>query len=425
MTTKPARRRVGGAIAATSCIVGLIAAPAIALAEPIPSPTPSSVHHDQQRPPDRRGTIISSTKVRDLDAAQLRTTLRESGYPTDEVRYGATGYRVSYRTVDYHGRATTASGLVSFPNNRHDRLQPVLFAHGTSTSKPEAPSTGGGDYHQAGALSFAGAGFASIAPDYLGLGTGPGRPPYLDTRTEVSASTDLLRAARTLADRHHRGLRSTVHVTGFSQGAHAALTTAHALQRGTAGTGFRLGATAPISGAYSLRDHQLPAMINGDVDPKLATLYTGYLFTSWNALRGIYDDSEEIFRPPYASIVDDLYDGTHSGQEVFEGMPDTPAQLLNDRGMSLLADPSGPFADAVDEYDAACRGWRPSGPIRLYYATGDAEAVNGNTEQCVADFARRGVSVPTVDLGELDHVGSGAVGVVDAAGWFRSLDRRN
>ncbi|MCX4097163.1 lipase family protein [Nocardia sp. alder85J] len=73
-------------------------------------------------------------------------------------------------------------------------------------------------------------GFAVVAPDYLGLGrfdTGP--HPYLELRTEATATIDLLRAARST----HPELSRTWMVFGGSQGGQAALGTAH-LQQSTA-----------------------------------------------------------------------------------------------------------------------------------------------------------------------------------------------
>ncbi|WP_280234576.1 lipase family protein [Nocardia cyriacigeorgica] len=67
-------------------------------------------------------------------------------------------------------------------------------------------------------------GFAVVAPDYLGLGrfdTGP--HPYLEVRSEATATLDLLRAARAT----HPELSSTWVAFGASQGGQAALGAGH------------------------------------------------------------------------------------------------------------------------------------------------------------------------------------------------------
>ncbi|MFI5782727.1 lipase family protein [Nocardia sp. NPDC051570] len=70
-------------------------------------------------------------------------------------------------------------------------------------------------------------GFAVVAPDYLGLGRfDTGTHPYLERKTEATATIDLVRAARAT----HPELSRTWAVFGASQGGQAALGTGH-LQR--------------------------------------------------------------------------------------------------------------------------------------------------------------------------------------------------
>lgn len=72
-------------------------------------------------------------------------------------------------------------------------------------------------------MTFGAAGFAAVAPDYLGLGKGPGAHPWKDVPSETSASLDMLRAARQFVPREGRILDGRVLATGFSQGASSAL----------------------------------------------------------------------------------------------------------------------------------------------------------------------------------------------------------
>src|SRR5207247_9231103 len=104
----------------------------------------------------------------------------------------------------------------------------------------------------------ASAGFAVPLPDYVGMGTGTGPIQYLVAKSEVSASADLLLAARTLTTRLRRALAPGVLVTGFSQGGGAAMALGRALSNGGV-PGFRLRALAPISGPYQLVAPPLPA----------------------------------------------------------------------------------------------------------------------------------------------------------------------
>ncbi|MBF6330666.1 alpha/beta fold hydrolase [Nocardia transvalensis] len=74
---------------------------------------------------------------------------------------------------------------------------------------------------------FLSKGFAVVAPDYLGLGRfDTGTHPYLELKTEASATIDLVRAARAT----HPELSRSWAVMGASQGGQAALGTGHLQQ---------------------------------------------------------------------------------------------------------------------------------------------------------------------------------------------------
>ncbi|MFI2207540.1 hypothetical protein ACH47Z_44235 [Streptomyces sp. NPDC020192] len=58
-------------------------------------------------------------------------------------------------------------------------------------------------------VMFAGAGFAAVAPDYLGLGLGTGLHPYMDIGSETTVSVDMLKAAR--AFEAEKGVIAAIH----------------------------------------------------------------------------------------------------------------------------------------------------------------------------------------------------------------------
>jgi hypothetical protein len=234
----------------------------------------------------------------------------------------------------------------------------------------------------------------------------------------------MLTATRELAAEEGRSLRRGVDVTGFSQGASAALGLGRLLGRHPV-AGSTLHALAPVSGAYAFRDVSLPAILDGRVEPFDAVVYTALLLTSWNRMHHIYDDPHELFRAPYAGRIERLMgDGTPPGRMV-RGLPRSVEQLLTARGRRLLAHPVGSFARALAVADSVC-DWRPPAPTRLFYARGDEQAVNGNTTACRAAFLRHGARVPARDLGRPDalgsrHLGSNVAGTVAAVRWFLRL----
>jgi hypothetical protein len=368
---------------------------------------------------DGRGALISAQHLRTLSATEAAAELASDRFDPGTVRYGVDTYRLVYRTIDPQGRPTIASGLLVLPRNHARRLRPVSFTHGTELFKGDAPSVATDVWGSAPAITYASAGFAAVAPDYLGLGVGPGPHPWMDKPSETTASLDMLRAARGFVPRTGRALQQEVLVTGFSQGASAAMALARALQAG-ADQSFRLGAVAPISGGYDLRHAQLPAMLHGEVHPKASVIYAALLFVAWNRLHHLYDAPAEVFQAPYDRTIEQLFDGRHTGQQVVAGTPDDIGQLLTPHAFQLLRHPTGRLAAALRVADSTC-GWTPRAPIRLYMATADEQATNANSHHCQAALRAHGVEAPIVGVGDVDHLDSNRLGTAAVVRWFLQL----
>ncbi|MWA00279.1 lipase [Actinomadura sp. LD22] len=370
--------------------------------------------------------MISARYLGTRSAAEVRAWLPTEGFDASSVRYGVDSYRLIYRTVDARGRATVASGLFVLPRNGERELPTVSYTHGTASHIADAPSMAQDVWGPGPAVTYGAAGFAAAAPDYLGLGEGPGVHPWKDVPTETSAALDMLRAARQFTLREHRELDGRVFVTGFSQGASSALGLARTLQDG-ADPHFRVRAVAPISGAYDFRGAELPALLDGRVDPKMSVAYVSYLLTSWNRVHGgIYGKPSDVFKEPYASRVEKYFDGTTPGQVMLKGLPGTLDELLTPRGFEVLRHPSGTFAKALQVDGEVCTAWTPRVPLRLYKITNDDQAVTANTDHCVAGFRARGVAAPVIDVGDKvyggsRHLGSNLAGTALAVRWFAGL----
>ena len=432
-TSRRAAKRV---IAAA--IIGPVSALALAgaAAPAYASKTPAVHASKAPAPGGYRGRLVSVTALRTLpNRAAVKAELTADGFATGAVRYGVRTYRLVYRTVSATGRPTTASGLLAVPVNTAHRLSVVSFAHGTEIYRGDAPSMEAHGFETASAYTYSSAGFATVEPDYLGLGTGPGPHPWMDVPSETTAELDMLHAARTYLAGQGRTLRSRVFVTGFSQGASAALGLGRALQSGAL-PGLRLGALAPISGAYDLRHAELPALLDGELvrlnpDPRLgakySVLYTAYGLVAFNRLHRFYTSPAEVFQAPYARTIQQLFDSNHTAQQVINGTPGTLGKLLTARGFAVLRHPSGGLATVLRIDDSVC-DWAPAAPTRLYLATHDEQAVNANTWHCQADFAAMHRHVPVINLGTPEyqhsrHLGSNVAATARIVRWFSALAR--
>jgi hypothetical protein len=344
--------------------------------------------------------VVARLTAAEVDAAAAATGFE--GVPS--ARYGVTAYRLIYRTVDHDGHPTTASGLVVLPAGQRGALTVGEYLHGTMPTKAYAPSVDPTSTDGLIAAMFAGAGLAGIAPDYLGLGLGPGRHPYIDTRTETSASADLLLAANSFAARHGVVFKRDVLVTGFSQGGRASLALGRALQRGDVGR-FRLGAVHAVAGPYDLAGTELPAAFDGRLTPATAAFYLAYFVTAWNRTVGLYDTPRDAFRLPYAGTVEGLFDGSHDYEEIVAGLPDSPEKLFTPRFLAKLKHPSGAYLKALTEADQIC-DWTPTVPIHLYTGTADTDVVPANADVCAATLTGHGATVAIHSMGQVDHFGT-------------------
>ncbi|MBC9712528.1 alpha/beta hydrolase [Streptomyces sp. TRM66268-LWL] len=402
--------RAAVAACATAALAATLTAPAFAAARPA---VPAAAHHG-------RGALLAVTPVAELDKAAVSGLLTRAGIGDGTVRHGVRAWRLTYRTVDTAGRPTTATGLLTLPTGGERRLDLVADAHGTMVHRDYAPSVTEGSGKLFSYLHGS-AGRAVAAPDYLGLGKGPGTHPYMDTRSAVTASLDMLSAARTAAQRLHRPLTGDVYATGFSQGGQVTMALGRELSEGHS-RGFRLRALAPVAGPYDLVGQEVPALYDGRVNDTSALFYVSYFLVAQNRLHPIYSHPSEAFRAPYDQRIEALFDGEHREEDVIAQLPKTVKELLTPAFYERMRHPDGALLTALKSQDGTC-DWKPKVPVRLYASAGDTDVPIGNAHSCAADLAAHGVRAPVLDQGDVDHFGSFRSGGPKAVRWFDRLAR--
>lgn len=403
--------RRGAAAVALAAVLGGIAAPA-ALAAPAARATASAASTAA------RGDLVSVVPLDTLDRDQVVAELGTLGIDAATVRYGVRAYRLTYATVDPQGRPTTATGLLVLPRGGPHRLDLVSDTHGTVATRDDAPS-GGAGFNRLTPYLHASAGRAVAAPDYLGLGGGPGSHPYMDTRSSVTASVDMLKAARTAADRLGRPVSRDVYATGFSQGGQVAMALGRELSRGR--DGLRLRALAPMAGPHDLIGTEFPGLTDGRVDPRVGVFYLSYFLTAQNRLHPLYEDPAEVFRAPYAQAVEGLFDGSHPPQDIVAALPATPQELLTPQWAENIRNPRGALLEVIRANDGVC-DWKPAAPVRLYVGGADTDVPAANSRACAADLARHGVRAKVVDQGpDADHTATAVRSAPQVVRWFDSI----
>lgn len=350
------------------------------------------------RPPTARGAVLSATPVADLDAQQVVARLTKAGIDPARARYGVRAHRIVYRTLDGTGKPTTASELVAMPKSGDRDLTAVSWLHGTEVYRGEVASVNDASPDRTTALLFASTGRAVSAPDYLGLGKGPGIHPYGDPEATVNASVDALRAARAFARRDGRDLDERVLVSGFSQGGPATMLVGRALQQGV-DPHFRPGVLAPIAGPFDLSRFEAAAAAD---EVARSSLYLAYFVTAWNRLYGLYATTDQAFRAPYATSVETLFDGDHQASQIAAALPPTSKRLFTEAFLQQVRHPTGTLRRKLRVMDNTC-DWRPDVPVRLFHAKGDEDVAFANSLHCQRQLTAHGADQQLTDVGRLDH----------------------
>lgn len=361
----------------------------------------SSPGSTQLEPESARGELLSLSPLGSLAASEVASYV--AGFDIDPagVRFGVDAYRVEYRTVDLKGDLVRASSLLAVPSNAEPVLEQAVWLHGTTVYRAEAASLNEDSSDRAATFYFAAAGYATTAPDYLGLGLGEGSHPYDHIPSEVSASIDALRATQHATTSLGRTLGSTLSLSGHSQGGPAAVALAHAIQD-DGGDELVLASLAPISGPYDMTGSLAIASGGGIA---YATAYLGYFTVAWNRWLDLYDAPRDAFLPPFDSNVESLFDGNHTAEQVFSSLPETLDELFTPAFLQLLRQPTGALREALEEASRVC-SWRATVPVTVYASSADADVPIDNARHCVESFRSSGADVTLIDHIDADHSAS-------------------
>ncbi|SFX60368.1 hypothetical protein OH786_01295 [Streptomyces atratus] len=393
-----ARLLVGAAILGSGAALTAPASASAAEAPTRPALTAPAPVGDAHIRPEKAGSVVSFRQVADLTAQQVILEL-QGKINSSRVRYGVTAYQVVYRTTNSAGEPAAASQLLVLPRTTSRRLPAVSWLHGTIAYRKDVASENPAADDRLAAYLFASTGRAVSAPDYVGLGAGEGFHPYGDPRATVAAAVDALRAARAFAHRNGRELERTVQVSGFSQGGPATMLVGRALQDGGADRYFRLGALAPVAGPFHLSAFEADA-----ADDKIdkSGLYLAYFATAWNKTYGLYGSPSEVFRAPYDRIVEGLFDGDHTTEQIAGALPPASRDLFTEDFLNKVRTPSGVLKQRLHALDTTC-DWNPNVPVSLFHARSDKDVDDSHSAYCAQQLTDNGAGYRLTDVGDYDH----------------------
>jgi len=319
-------------------------------------------------------------------------------------------YAITYTTVDLEGAKDTASGLVVVPVRAEEFAFPTIcYLHGTVSDRNDVPSRLEGGYQAAEALG--GMGFVTIAPDFLGLGTSRGVHPYVHADSEAWVSVDMLSALKEFGLQQEVFLNEQLFITGYSQGGHAAMALQRSVEMDPIDS-YRLVASAPLSGPYSISTSMVHLMIGDQAYNFVA--YLPHTLIGYNEVYKLYDDVvEEVFDELYVPLIRSFQEEAINLSQLNSALLQSlmtntgstvPRNLMREEFLSTFSeDPENPLFQALldnDVYD-----WSPQVPTRLFYCKADDQVPYTNSVRADSVMNSNGASdLQALDLNsDFDH----------------------
>ncbi len=322
------------------------------------------------------------------------------GQPVD---YGVDLYKITYKTPGIDMLPDTASGLLVVPQVPDSaRLPIVVYEHGTTDGPTDVPSQLRGGFEVA--LGYGGYGFITIAPDYLGLGDSRGFHTYVHAGNEASASLDALNAGLEWLDFNNPDWDPYfLFLAGYSQGGHASMALHKEIEDFWSFV-YPVTAATHMSGPYSMSGVMRDLFL-GDVSYG-SPAYFAYTILGYNQVYNLYTDLNEVFKPPYATSIQNFYNGsinlTTLNQQLIAqlaaGGDTIVKRMIQDTILAgMIADPNNRFNLALKDNDVY--EWAPSAPTRLYYCGADEQVPIANTTLAATTMQGLGATdVQAIDL---------------------------
>lgn len=297
------------------------------------------------------------------------------GQPVD---YDIDLFRVRYETIGSDFLPDTASGLLVIPQvPAGTQLPMVLYEHGTTNGPTDVPSQLRGGFEVA--MAYAAFGFVTAAPDYLGLGDSRGFHPYVHAATETSASLDMLNASLEYLDLNEPEWDPNfLFVAGYSQGGHASMAVHKEIEDFWSFV-YPVTAATHMSGPYSISGVMRDIILSDESYSEPA--YIAYIVLGYETVYGnIFNEITDIFKEPYATSINNFYNGTINLDalntqllaELALGGNTITKRMLQDSIVDALANqPNHPINIALADNDTY--QWAPVAPTRLYYCGNDEQ----------------------------------------------------
>ena len=361
----------------------------------------------------KRGELLEpAAPVATLTAAQIDAATAQSGLQavSGPAKCDVKVVALNYATIGAKGEdGANSSGVMLVPAGADPACNAaaplVAYARGTNALKTRTLANPQDSETFSLIAFFAAQGYAVVATDYLGYNKSAySFHPYLHADSEATTVIDSVRAARHAATALGGKLSGKVMFSGYSQGGHSAMAAQRAAERDHAQE-ISVAGGAHLAGPYNMAGAmRVPQAIAG------YQFFVPFIITAWQKVYGnIYSKPEDVFKPPYASGINDLLPAVNGSYtklvtdgKLPGGTPDQARDALIQPAFlqTMLTDDKAPINAAAQTNTLF--GWKPKAPVLLCGGAGDPTVPPAvHQAPMVANFAGNGVTVQSVDVDAL------------------------
>ena len=338
-----------------------------------------------------RGDLISFEYVGLMQSNNIQEDLDASvGQLSPNAIFNIKAYSIVYETIDQFGEYSEASGFISFPDNYHYAYPMYLFGHGTKVRRDSAPSMGSfNDLN----MWLGTSGYIYMEPDYLGLGVSQINHPYQLKDPTATVMIDMVYATRQFCNQIN-GLQfnDQLYIAGYSEGGYAALAAVKEIEENHSDLNITM--SFPMAGAYDMSGTMVDLMLSREryTNP----YYLPYVILSYME-RYDLGTVQDFFKPEYAEILPELFNGDYSGGYINSFMPDIPIYILRaDIIYEFRTNLNFPFRLTLAENDLL--DWIPRSKLYLFHGIADEQIPYENSVVAYNRFIENGADPNLVSL---------------------------
>ena len=322
------------------------------------------------------GDLVEYNFQNTLSISTINLFLNGLGSNISNVLYPIFIYDIKYESIDQNGVIDTLSGLISFPQSNVEAFPILAYQHGTLILDSQAPSITGMSMDNLEillvGLATTPSGFITVMPDYVGIGDPEKYHPYTIADPHTRALIDILRASKELSlilqDENTFQFNQQLFLIGYSDGGYATLASQKGIEQNYHDE-FTITASLPMAGPYDLSGTMVDYFLS---DPEYSQpYYVPYVLTShlWY-YEGLDVDFNQYFDPFWADTLPSLFDGSHSGVEINNLMPDNPLDILLPEVLSGFENDEDHFFRQTLDLNTLL-DWIPESPIYFFHGLGD------------------------------------------------------